>query len=320
MQTFSFGGQIGENPENVDECTKKHPLPCNIVDSDVLSKGSDSPMIKPDHWGEMGTPRKMTFFVPYTDFATLTDGQQFLLVKVTTIDNEQTVKQLSFVNSGYFIKIANNGNELPESALLGNQPNDWACLKDTKTGLIWEIKTDDGGLRDKDWMYTWYDPKYLPDTYDDNRGYYDSGHDANGIWAGWENPESPPYNTQSINETVVLHTNMALCNANPVYCNTDAYTKAVNAKTLCGASDWRVPTQNEQLGITDSWPYTTPYMGFWGDYYNNRDAYAYYWSSSSYVDDALGAFFVIVTSNSIYGHGIAYKHTAFGVRLVRDGQ
>ena len=30
------------------------------------------------------------------------------------------------------------------------------CVRDNVTGLIWEVKTDDGGLRDKDWTYTWY--------------------------------------------------------------------------------------------------------------------------------------------------------------------
>ena len=31
------------------------------------------------------------------------------------------------------------------------------CVKDNVTGLVWEVKTDDGGLRDKDWTYTWGD-------------------------------------------------------------------------------------------------------------------------------------------------------------------
>lgn len=32
-----------------------------------------------------------------------------------------------------------------------------ACVKDNVTGLIWEVKTNDGGLRDKAWTYTWFD-------------------------------------------------------------------------------------------------------------------------------------------------------------------
>jgi len=31
----------------------------------------------------------------------------------------------------------------------------WSCVKDNSSGLIWEVKSDDGGLRDKDNVYTW---------------------------------------------------------------------------------------------------------------------------------------------------------------------
>jgi hypothetical protein len=34
----------------------------------------------------------------------------------------------------------------------------WAMVQDNRTGLIWENKTDDGGIHDKDNKYTWYDP------------------------------------------------------------------------------------------------------------------------------------------------------------------
>ena len=55
-----------------------------------------------------------------------------------------------------FTKIANDGSDLPPDAALGDAPGDWACTRDNFTGLVWEVKTDDGGLRDKDWLYTWY--------------------------------------------------------------------------------------------------------------------------------------------------------------------
>ncbi|QQZ30537.1 DUF1566 domain-containing protein [Thiothrix subterranea] len=46
-----------------------------------------------------------------------------------------------------FVKLDVNGGELPADA------DTWSCILDTKTGLIWEVKTNDGGLRDKDWRY-----------------------------------------------------------------------------------------------------------------------------------------------------------------------
>jgi hypothetical protein len=30
-------------------------------------------------------------------------------------------------------------------------------VRDNVTGLVWEVKTADGGLRDQKWSYTWYD-------------------------------------------------------------------------------------------------------------------------------------------------------------------
>jgi hypothetical protein len=55
-----------------------------------------------------------------------------------------------------FTKIANDGFELPSNATLGSGPKDWACTRDNVTGLLWEVKTADGGLRDQDWTFTWY--------------------------------------------------------------------------------------------------------------------------------------------------------------------
>ncbi|MBP8283259.1 MAG: hypothetical protein KAX46_05010, partial [Chromatiaceae bacterium] len=53
-----------------------------------------------------------------------------------------------------FTKIANSGNALPAAAALGSGANDWACTRDNVTGLTWEVKTNDGGLRDQDWTYS----------------------------------------------------------------------------------------------------------------------------------------------------------------------
>ena len=59
-------------------------------------------------------------------------------------------------NKPTYTKISNTGATLPNSAVLGNASNDWACTKDNRTGLIWEVKTKDGGLRDMDNKYTNY--------------------------------------------------------------------------------------------------------------------------------------------------------------------
>ena len=48
-----------------------------------------------------------------------------------------------------FTKLDSNGNLLAASA------TKWSCIQDNVTGLIWEVKTDDGGIRDKDNSYRW---------------------------------------------------------------------------------------------------------------------------------------------------------------------
>lgn len=48
-----------------------------------------------------------------------------------------------------YTKLASNGAVLPASAV------SWACVRDNVTGLVWENKTDDGGIHDKDNTYRW---------------------------------------------------------------------------------------------------------------------------------------------------------------------
>ncbi len=64
------------------------------------------------------------------------------------------------INAPAYIKMDAQGNYLPDSA------NSWAMVYDEVTGLMWEVKTDDGSVHDKDNTYTWYDSN--PET---NGGY-----------------------------------------------------------------------------------------------------------------------------------------------------
>ncbi|ETR66067.1 MAG: hypothetical protein OMM_13297, partial [Candidatus Magnetoglobus multicellularis str. Araruama] len=55
------------------------------------------------------------------------------------------------INPQSFTKLDSHGNDLPDSA------TEWTMVRDNVTGLIWEVKTDDGSIHDKDNTYTWYD-------------------------------------------------------------------------------------------------------------------------------------------------------------------
>jgi parallel beta-helix repeat protein len=71
------------------------------------------------------------------------------------------------INPQSFSKLDAQANELPYSA------TEWTMVRDNISGLIWEVKTDDGSIHDKDNKYTWYDSN--PET---NGGY--TGTNGNG--------------------------------------------------------------------------------------------------------------------------------------------
>lgn len=94
---------------------------------------------------------------------------------------------------------------------LSTDATEWHCVRDNHTGLIWEVKTHDGGLRDQSHTYSWFNP-------DNSTNGGDSGIQDAGQCAGSA-------------------------------CDTHAYTLAVNAAGLCGGNDWRLPTVDELLSI-----------------------------------------------------------------------
>ncbi len=85
------------------------------------------------------------------------------------------------------------------------------CVQDNHTGLLWEVKTDDGGLHDKDNTYTWYSTS-------NNAG--NPGTQDGGSCSGSD-------------------------------CDTAAFVEAVNNAGWCGYSDWRLPTRRELFSIAD---------------------------------------------------------------------
>ena len=127
------------------------------------------------------------------------------------------VAVITLPTTGY-TKIANNGSTLPDSAQLGANPTDWACTRDDKTGLIWEVKTTDGGLRDSTKGYT----NYTPD--------YPKCDDATFTVAG-------------------SCSNHGLTGKFGDSTNADGFVTAVNSQSLCGKNDWRLPTKEELNGL-----------------------------------------------------------------------
>jgi hypothetical protein len=50
-----------------------------------------------------------------------------------------------------YAKLDASGNDLPNTA------SNWVMVRDNVTGRIWEMKTDDGSIHDRDNVYTWCD-------------------------------------------------------------------------------------------------------------------------------------------------------------------
>lgn len=173
-----------------------------------------------------------------------------------------------------FTKLGATGNALPASATA------WSCVRDNVTGLVWELKTDDGGLRDRDWTYSWYNPDAA----------------SNGGSVGYPDDGNNCYNSSR--------------------CDTAKFVADVNQAGLCGARDWRLPSRRELQSIVDRGRYSpaidTNYFPDLGS------TIWWYWSSSpgaGYADYA----WLVAFDDGYDGHN-CYKNYGYQVRLVRGGQ
>ncbi|MCJ8311433.1 MAG: DUF1566 domain-containing protein [Saccharospirillaceae bacterium] len=123
-------------------------------------------------------------------------------------DADENLIKVGAGKAGFdFSKIDADGNVLADESL------SWVCVLDNHTGLMWEVKTDDGGLQDKDNTYSWYNT-------DDsiNNGY-------DGL------------------------ANSGTCTMSD--CDTQSYVDAVNSKSLCGFNDWHLPDRDQLRSIVD---------------------------------------------------------------------
>jgi hypothetical protein len=119
------------------------------------------------------------------------------------IDTSVTVE--AAVREPDFIKYDEKGNELSDDS------ENWVCVRDSATGLMWEVKAQDDTLRDSDNLYSWFHPEREQAA----------GESGGGRCKG------------------------------DASCDTHAYVEALNEKNFCGHDDWSLPTREQMQTLVD---------------------------------------------------------------------
>jgi hypothetical protein len=180
-----------------------------------------------------------------------------------------------------FTKLDATGTPLIDQTAAYNV-SPWDCVQDEVTGLQWEVKTDDDGLRDKDWTYTWFNSTGINDG--------GSAGTANG----------------------------GVC-VDGSNCDTEKYVSAVNSVGLCGRTDWRLATREELQSIADISEFSSAPrydINFFPHPPTSVFAAAH-WTSTPRASAPINAWSV----NTLKGRGSASfaKSRAFPLFLVRGG-
>ena len=115
----------------------------------------------------------------------------------------QTVSHI--IEKPTYIKYDINGN------LLEDSKEQWICVQDTETGLMWEVKSESDAMRNSQNLYSWFAPETTA-----IKGKRDGGR----------------------------------CKGS-ADCDTHAYIEAMNKQNFCGHNDWRLPTREQMQTLVD---------------------------------------------------------------------
>ena len=180
-----------------------------------------------------------------------------------------------------YTKLGRNGTVLPAST---TQAGGWLMTRDNVTGLIWEMKTGDGGIHDKERTFTWCDTNPATNGGDEGVCGTETGNAAT---------------------------------------DTKAFIQALNTDQFGGYSDWQMPTIQElsslgNLGVIDDGISKIPLPAIDNAWFPNTKREEY-WSainalSSSSVSNQ--ARYVDFIDGRI---GVRPKYFSLYVRAVRGG-
>ena len=94
---------------------------------------------------------------------------------------------------------------------LGDSDEQWTCVQDTQSGLMWEVKVQDDAMRNANNLYSWFDPESSS-----VKGKPDGGR----------------------------------CKGE-ADCDTYAYVQEMNKQNYCGYNDWRLPTREQMQTLVN---------------------------------------------------------------------
>ncbi|WP_394142247.1 DUF1566 domain-containing protein [Vibrio chagasii] len=147
-----------------------------------------------------------------------------------------------------YTKLDAHGNRLTPSA------TDWRCVRDEHTGLYIEAKQAPIALPSQSEVDTWVknhkdDPNANPYPWDSQSSswrsasytytWYDSDNTTNGGYAGA--PNDLLYSAGPISSQCAYINDGSGSN----YCNTASYIDSLNSRSICGITDWRLPSPVE---------------------------------------------------------------------------
>lgn len=152
-----------------------------------------------------------------------------------------------------------------------------SCVQDNVTGLMWEVKTADGGLRDWNKRYSNFDNAAVEQFWTES---------------GWINPTQAQIDAPS---------------------NSVGFKNSVNAQGLCGFNDWRLPTIDELRSILDTSKTSGSSPTIDARWFPNTQAAAY-WSTSPNTDNPSSAWYVYFGKGGVFK---TIRPYTYYVRLVR---
>ena len=147
-----------------------------------------------------------------------------------------------------YIKYDAKGN------LLEDNNEQWTCVFDTNTGLMWEVKSEEDAMRNSENLYSWY------------------------------NPDKKALNNKALKGV----TDGGRCKGD-TDCDTNAYVQEMNKRNYCGHNDWHLPSREEMQTLVDLknekakvkinkqyFPQTMPSWYWTSSDENNKDDFAWY--------------------------------------------